>query len=46
MTGVLVVVVGGVHCSLLLPEPLGPSNDSSFSLLLSLLNEVDCLGER
>lgn len=47
ITGVFLVVVGGLHCSMLLPEPLGPSNDSSFSLLLSLLNDVeDCLGER
>lgn len=35
-------VKGWLHCSLLSPEPLGPSNDS-FSLLLSLL-EDDSLG--
>jgi len=28
-----------LYCSLLLPEPLGPSNDSSFSLLLSLADD-------
>ena len=30
------VLIDTLHCSVLLVEPLGPSNDSSFSLLLSL----------